>query len=229
MVGTIEDITDRKELEEELSRISAFEQQRIGQELHDGVGSELVGLALMAKGLQKSLEDKGLLDADAARELVESMQSTQRSVRGLIRGVRPVEVDAGGLMVALDELAEGTQALTNIPCEFTSGHAVSMGDDHVAAQLFHIAQEAVRNAVKHAGATRIAIGLDSADGRVTMWVRDDGKGIGGERREMSGMGLRIMRYRAGIIGAALDIRPAEDGGTLVACTVHQEQWHERQQ
>jgi PAS domain S-box-containing protein len=227
MAGSIEDINDRKELENELSRISTFEQQRIGQELHDGVGQELLGVGLMAKALHKSLDQKGLPDAEAASKLAEAMQSAQRSVRALIEGMRPVEVDADGLTAALSELAESAEALADIRCSLACDEPVTVKDDHVAEQLFRIAQEAVRNAVKHSKARHIAIRMKADNRQITLSVRDDGRGVQGEPGQTKGMGLRIMRYRAGIIGAALEVRPADGGGTLVACTYLQDQHHDQ--
>lgn len=223
MAGSIEDIAQRKDLERELSEISTFEQQRMGQELHDGLGQQMLGLRLLAKGLEKSLLARGFPEAGSASQLVEALHDCQKHIRALIEGVRPVEVDANGLMAALANLAENTQTLTDIAFTFVCHRPVLMEDTHTATQLFYIAQEAVRNAVKHAKPTRITVRLESHHGQVTLAIRDDGRGIHGDPDQMTGMGLRIMRYRAGVLGAALRIQPAVGGGTLVTCTLHQEQ------
>jgi signal transduction histidine kinase len=215
--GVTRDITERKEFERELSAISTQEQQRLGQRLHDELGQQLLGLGLMAENLRKTLASKGVPEAACARELADAAREAQDCVRALIKCVRPVEVDASGLMAALAELANGTELLTGIPCTFECEKPIPMEDSHTATQLFHIASEAVRNAVKHGKPTRIVIGLTAGDSQVTLWVRDDGLGIGSTPDQSTGMGLRIMRYRAGVIGGALTIAPSAQGGTNVMC------------
>jgi signal transduction histidine kinase len=92
-------------------------------------------------------------------------------------------------------------------------------NNHTATELFHIAQEAVANAVKHSHAKRIAIGLDASVGRLVLSVRDDGIGCPREACVGSGMGLRIMRHRASILGAVLRIQSPKEGGTIVSCSL----------
>jgi signal transduction histidine kinase len=101
-----ENMAERKRSERELSEIAARQQQKMGQELHDGLGQQLLGLRLMAASLTKLLEGKGLPEAESARELADALMGAQGSVRALIKGIRPVEVDARGLMTGLAELAD---------------------------------------------------------------------------------------------------------------------------
>ncbi|MHC4405246.1 MAG: GAF domain-containing protein, partial [Planctomycetota bacterium] len=216
------EMAERKRLEEEVLRVGTQEQQRIGQELHDGLGQQLLGLGMMAKSLQKTLQAKTLPEADYAQQITEAMVEAQNHVRAILKGVYPVDVDANGLMAALADLAGSTETLADVSCTFACSQPVPIDDNHTATQLFHVASEAVRNAVKHAGASEIVIGLDAVDGQLALWVRDDGVGIRCRPDQSSGMGLRIMRHRAGIIGATLEIEPAEGGGTLVTCTIRQD-------
>jgi signal transduction histidine kinase len=211
------DITEHKQLQREVSQISIREQQRIGQELHDNLGQQLLGMRLMAGSLQKSLEAKSLPEAQTAVELLTALGEAQDQVRMLLKGVRPVDIDSDGLMTALTELAESTQKLSGIECEFLCKQPVPVENNFTATELFHIAQEAVANAVKHAGATRISIGLDSSPQQLLLWIRDNGLGCRSEIGKSSGMGLRIMRHRASILGAALTIHAPFAGGTVVTC------------
>jgi PAS domain S-box-containing protein len=226
MLGTVRDITSRKNLERELSEISTVEQQRVGWELHEGLGQQMLGLRFLAKALEKSLSAQGMAEAGVAGKVADALHDCQVHIRALIDGVRPVDVDANGLMAALANLAENTCTVAGVSCTFDCGRPVLMRDSHAATQLFHIAQEAVRNAVKHGKPSRITIGLESHDRQVTLQVRDDRTGIPSDPDQIGGMGLRIMRYRAGVLGADLKIQPADGGGTLVTCTLHQEERHE---
>jgi two-component system CheB/CheR fusion protein len=120
-------------------------------------------------------------------------------------------------MAALAELATSTEVLAGIPCRFECERPVPVEDSHTATQLFHIASEGVRNAVKHAKPSEIVIGLAEESSAVNLWVYDDGRGIVLSPERPVGMGIRIMRYRAGVIGGALTIGPAPRGGTTVRC------------
>lgn len=221
--GITRDITTRKNLEKQLSESIVEQQQQIGQQLHDELGQQLLGLGLMAKGLQRALETRGLSEVRTAGDLVAAMARAQDCVRAVLRGIRPVEVDAGGLMAALADLAVGTEELSGVPCRFECEQAIPVEDNHTATQLYHIAQEAVRNAVRHSGASQITLGLARTDGRLRLLVRDNGKGIAGDSEQLTGMGLRIMRHRAGVVHASLTIESAAGRGTLVVCTLPLEQ------
>jgi signal transduction histidine kinase len=215
------DISEHKRLQREVSQISIREQQRIGRELHDHLGQQLLGMRLMAGSLQKSLEAKSSPEAQTAAELLAALGEAQDQVRMLLKGVRPVDIDANGLMAALTQLAESTEKLSGIPCEFLCKHPVPVENNHAATELFHVAQEAVTNAVKHAKATRITIGLDASPNQLVLWIRDNGIGCQSGAAKSSGMGLRIMQYRASLLGAVLRIQSPKDCGTHVACTLSQ--------
>lgn len=217
MAGSLQDITDRKELEKELSRISTYEQQRIGQELHDGTQQELAGLGLIAQSLAEALGETAAPEAKMATRLSQGLGEALERLRRLARGLIPLDVYERGLMSALAELALKVNGLPEITCSFECDENVEIGDSFVAAQLHAIAQEAVTNAMKHGRADRILISLHGNHEVATLEICDDGEGIQCESDQMTGMGLRIMRYRAGIAGAVLDIQPADGGGTVVTC------------
>jgi two-component system CheB/CheR fusion protein len=92
-------------------------------------------------------------------------------------------------------------------------------DPGIGTNLYRIAQEALNNAVKHSGATRISIELSSAGDALTLGVRDDGIGFSTANGSPSGMGLHLMNYRARVIGAFLDIQSGSGCGTTVQCTL----------
>jgi signal transduction histidine kinase len=210
-------IIERKRWEKQLSDMIMAHQQQLGQELHDGLIQQVAGLGMMIQSLHHKLKAKTSPEADTVAELVKITQDTQEQARAAIKGLRPVDVDAGGLMAALEELLIGTEKLSRIKCNFKCARPVLVENNNTATQLFLIAQEAVRNAARHAKAKNITVGLETDNGQVTLQISDDGVGISEGTVDNKGMGLRIMRYRAGLIGASLDVQSENDQGTIITC------------
>ena len=232
MMGTFGDITERKRLEKEILEIAAEEDRRIGQELHDGTQQELTGLSLMAQNIVDTLDriaqdeqtpeastsgDVGHLRTVAHR-LSDGLQRANKNVQMLSRGLIPVEVDSRGLMSALTELASRT-SIRAVDCTFVCEEPVEVADNFTATHLYRIAQESITNALKHGAPDRIEISLSERDACVILHVLDNGTGIANNHSRNGGMGLGIMRYRAGMIGASLSIDTGPKGGTSVTCTV----------
>lgn len=217
------DVTAQKLLQREVLDIAAREQQRIGQDLHDGTGQELTGLTMLASDLCEDLQALSLPQAGAAAKIVQGLEDALDHVRLLSKGLVPVVVDADGLMAALSDLAVRTGELSSKVCEFHCEEPVCIADNQVATQLFRLAQEAVTNVLRHAGALRIVIALRSVRHVVTLSVADDGQGLVEEPVPLAaGSGLRIMRYRADLVGAKFEIRANRPRGTIVTCTLAQQ-------
>jgi signal transduction histidine kinase len=216
---SIRHAVQRKRSEREVLEAITREQQRIGQELHDGLGQELTGLSYLARSLARKLAAKSLDEAATADTIANGMQRALREVRIAVKGLTPVEVDAQGLAVALRKLAATTSTRCNVDCYFEGDDSVRVRDNDVATHLFRIAQEATNNAVKHARARHIVIGLESQDDCLRLHVHDDGVGVSDDSDSSGGMGLRIMRYRAGTMGAKLNVQSHRDTGTVVTCTL----------
>jgi signal transduction histidine kinase len=212
------DITNRRVLEAQIAEVSEREQRRIGQDLHDGVCQLLVSNSFACGMLAQTLTDKALAEAQQAGEIGEAIRGTILHIRNLARSLFPVELMADGLPAALEELAGNVHNLTNILCRFDCDGPVRVQDPGIGTNLYRIAQEALNNAVRHSGATRISIELSSAGDALTLGVRDDGVGFSTANGSSSGMGLHLMNYRARIIGAFLDIQSGS-GGTTVQCTL----------
>ena len=213
------DVTERKRLERALLEISAREQRRIGQDLHDGLGQHLTGTAFMSKVLQQRLEERALPEAVEAGKIVQLVNEAIQKTRELSRGLVPVVSDAHGLMGSLQRFAGEVEDLFSVSCRFECGAPVLLDDVVAATHLFHIAQEAVSNAIKHGRAVRIVIALSFHDQAGRLAIEDDGGGIGSAPISQSGMGLHIMGYRANMIGGSLDVRsePNHGTGTTVEC------------
>lgn len=217
----LEDVTAERRLQKEILDISEQEQIRIGQDLHDRLGQELTGIAFLCKGLQSSLEAESHDRSGEVARVVELLNQSIVNARNLARGLHPVALEMGGLVDALQELAGGTEELFGIKCQ-VQGKPPATGpeeDREVAMHLYRIAQEAVTNAVKHGGASRVRIELKSPPGQLVLAVTDNGRGFPDPRFPSSGMGMHIMRYRAQVLGGTLTIRPAPGGGSVVRCSV----------
>jgi PAS domain S-box-containing protein len=211
------DITERRRLEKAILEVSEREQRRIGEDLHDGLGQHLTGIAFMSKVLESDLCEKSLPEAKDAAKIVKLVNEAIDKTRELARGLLPVVSDAHGLMSALTGYAEETQDLFRISCRFQCSAAVLVYDVNVATHVYHIAREAVNNAIKHGRPEHVVIGLFAENGEGTLSIQDDGEGFPENGPDHSGMGLNIMSYRANIIGGSLDVRENHTGGITVVC------------
>ncbi len=211
------DVTERQRLEKAILEVSAREQRRIGEDLHDGLGQHLTGIAFMSKVLESKLHEKSLPESADAGKIVKLVNEAINKTRELSRGLLPVVSDAHGLMSALTRYSEEMQDLFQITCRFECGEPVLLYDVNAATHLYHIAREAVNNAIKHGNPSHVVIGLFAENGEGSLSIQDDGEGISETPPNHTGMGLNIMNYRANMIGGSLDIRRNFTGGTSVVC------------
>ena len=207
---------ERRQLEEDLLYTVEREQQRIGQDLHDGLCHQLAGIGfstgLIARELPESLDAKSKLT-----HVVGHVRDAILEARMLARGLSPVQLESDGLMSALHELVTTTEQLFKISCRFECEEPVLVEDNGIATHLYRIAQEAIHNAIKHGRAAHVSVTLADA-GDHTLTISDDGLGLPTEFSGSQGMGLRIMKYRAGMIGGRLSIGAGQHNGTQVVCT-----------
>jgi PAS domain S-box-containing protein len=218
-VATTErDITERKQLERELLALREKEQKLIGREMHDSMGQMLTGIAVKSKGLELKLKRKSLEESADAADICELAGEAIAQTRRLARMLYPVDIEAGGLISALQGLASSTEDLFGISCRFQCNNLVPIRDPVTAQHLYRIAQEAITNAIRHGKAKKVRIGLTSTKGKATLKVASDGKNFPRIPAKKNGIGLKIMEYRANMIGGALDIGRGRTGGTIVTCT-----------
>ena len=213
------DISRHVKLEQEILAISEREQRRLGHDLHDDLCQRLAGIEFLTHRLASDLAARSAAGAPQAKEIAQMVQRAMTQTRELARGLSPVRLEAEGLADALRELAAGTWKVFGCDCRFHCDPPVLVPDHTVAIHLYRIAQEAVSNAIKHGQARRIEIRLSATGRSVTLAVHDNGVGIPRKAPRRNGMGLRIMRYRAEVIGGALVVEPQVGGGTRVVCTV----------
>jgi len=218
VVVIVRDITERKRLEKEILAISDREQCRIGQDLHDGLGQHLAGIEFLSQVLTQKLATRRQPEAQSATEIARLVREAISQTRQLARGLSPVVLESEGLMAALEELAAHTQKLFGVRISFECATPVLIDDHPVATHLFRIAQEAVSNAVKHGKPRKIGVSLKQSHDRTVLTVRDDGIGLPEPPPATNGLGLRIMQYRAGMIGATLRVQAEPGGGTSVICS-----------
>jgi PAS domain S-box-containing protein len=217
--GFVRDITDRKRLEQEILEISDRERQRLGQDLHDGLCQHLAGIELMSQVLEQKLTPKSKADAARVADIAKHVREAISQTRSLARGLFPVTLESEGLKSALEELAVNTEKIFGINCRLVSRGEMKITDLAAATHLYRIAQEAVSNAFKHGKAKDVTIELDCEPDRISLHVRDNGVGFSRGAAKNKGMGLRIMRYRAGMLGGTLSVEPNGNGGTSVVCSV----------
>jgi PAS domain S-box-containing protein len=211
------EIAERARLEREVIESCAREQRRIAYDLHDGVGQQLLGIALSAKLLEQELRDENPAEAKKASAIVRLANQTARQTRLTARTLEGAD-GVGDLKVALDALAASMRRncrVTAIVKAEASSFPVSAP---AAAQLYRIVQEALRNAVEHGGARTVEVNVVVDAENMVLTVRDDGKGFD-SKAASNGMGLRIMRYRAQCIGGSCEVQSHDGRGTTVTCRV----------
>jgi signal transduction histidine kinase len=214
------EMAERERLDQEIAEVADRERRRLGQNLHDSLGQHLTGTALAAQVLREKLADRSASEVAEADQVVHYIEEGIDLTRNLARGFFSPELEADGLDVALYGLAANISERFRVPCTFNGDDAVDVGDSTTATQLYHIAQEAVMNAVKHAGASKIDIELSRNGQKLTLAVSDDGRGFPEKLPEPPGLGLRLMTHGASLIGGKLAIARNRDGGTLVTCKLN---------
>jgi PAS domain S-box-containing protein len=218
-VVTLIDMTEYNNLLTQINEISKREQQRVGELLHDNLIQYLTGISLLVRTLEikkqvgRSIE---LKDIKKIHDLVgESLTLAERLLKGLFL----VEIDYEGLPSALKNLATSVNDIYDITCTFEDNGEFDI-DVMSATELFYIANEAVHNSVKHGKSTEINIRLYESDCNFILEVSDNGIGIDEKRLKQSeGIGLKLMKFRAKMIGAKFSIKnKKDDKGVMVSCT-----------
>lgn len=219
-IGSILDLTERRAMEKRIVEVSNRERERLRHDLHDGVCQQIAGIGYLARSLRPESKQDPEKQARTAKRIEELALLTARQADDVAKGLQPVTEDPDALFAALADLVRQTDETAGMECRFLSRDLVSIEDHDAACNLYLIAQEAVRNAVRHAKPGSIDVAIEETDEAVEVTVRDDGCGIesGGPARTNGGMGLGIMRYRAQSVGATIEIRPRKKGGTTVQCT-----------
>jgi PAS domain S-box-containing protein len=217
-ISQIQDITERKRLEQALREATSSEQQRLGREIHDGLSQELTGISLLARAFATNAERTGSPLAGDAAALSAIARNAIETCRGIVHGVSPLTASQGELVDGIRQLVERATALSGRSVKFSSSEDAPVRLTWDARnQLYRIAQEALSNAIAHAGASSIEVAIKVDTRMVRVDVADDGRGIGADSRTTGGFGIATMRYRAAAIHARLLIAAGPTGGTTVTC------------
>ena len=215
------DVTHRRAFGRALIDAIAGEQRRIGQEMHDGLGQELTGLALSARALaNRAARERDAIAGDLD-QLAALATSCIQDARLLVQGLSPLTDADGSLEKALEALARRS-SLSGTPVRFGARNEASINIElKIRNHLYRIAQEAVQNALKHSGASAIDVELSAREDGLRLSVLDDGRGLPVENPNGAGLGMRTMRFRSSAIGGRLYIGRREGGGNSVVCEVPQ--------
>ena len=215
--GIARDITERRRLEREILEISTREQRRIGHDLHDGVCQQLAAIAYLVDMHADRLQEKSVADFAEAERIGNLINDVNGQARSVARGLFPVRLAEHGLVLALEELAASASSRYRITCRFVCEATPTKVDSEVELHLYYIVQEALSNAVNHGSSSTVIVTLAADEDRLKLTVQDNGTGFQLSDKNRSGMGIRIMRYRAKVIGAALDVQSQVNHGTQITC------------
>jgi signal transduction histidine kinase len=221
LVGVTQDITERRQLAELVATAANRERAAIGADLHDGLGQDLTGLALLLRSAAKraAIDGPGLVQE--LGELATLASNAVETARAMAHGMLPVGIGDRGFAGAIQRLARSTRTTfgVEVSIRFRGGED-RLPDGTAAEHLYRIAQEAVTNAVKHGHPRRISLVVDTRDTNTVLTVSNDGRRID-PNRATDGMGLQIMRYRARMLGGLVQIEPLPKRGIRVRCVVPQ--------
>ena len=209
------EIARRKGLEGEILEISDREQQRLGQELHDGLCQHLTAVAFMARSVALRLKNHRVVEVNDIEKIAQLVNDAATDTRNFSRALHRADVDSAGLLAALEDLVD--REIWKTPCCLEIKSPFHIDDDTAASHLYRIAREAVINANKHAQARKIVVALGRSRKGTVLSVTDDGVGFPSELNNAHGLGFHIMNYRARSTGGRLKIESPKKGGTRVAC------------
>ncbi len=216
IVVTGTDMTERNRLQQEVLRVVEQEQARVGHDLHDGVGQTMTGIVSLLEALEADLDGEPRQQAQRIHELLRQSVS---EVRRMSHGLSPTSVKYRGLVGALQLLAETVRTNFRTPCECEVDAGIAIQNNDIEAHLFRIAQEAVNNALRHGKPSKVKLSLQHvSQTECELRIEDDGAGLkktkGGQH---NGIGVRVMDYRANLIGARLTIKAKPRRGVVVTC------------
>ena len=220
VIGTGIDITERRDLERMVLEITKKEQQRLGQELHDGLAQHLTSTAIVAKVLEKKLSKVASPAVKDAKRVVGMINQATTQTRELAQGLYALEMQSENLYLSLKKLIRDAEKTVGIHCKFKSDGTALTVEDATAMHLYRIAREAVNNAVKHGQCKNIWVYFGKRTERsAELRIENDGKSFVKKRSTQTGLGMRIMSSRAAILNASFTVEVRPKGGTVVRCVL----------
>ncbi len=214
-------VVERARAERRLAEVMEQEHQRLGEELHEGLGQQVTGLAGLARTLHQKLVEAGRPERELSGQLVVHFRAAREQVKRLAKGLMPVRMHERGLESALRELVDDVCGSYGVACRLGID-PLDVTDERLATSLYRIAREAMNNALLHARPESIEVRIFREDGSIVLEVADDGEGFPEDGAWTEGLGLAIMRDRAALVGGELTIEPGDGGGTRVRCVILEE-------
>lgn len=211
------EIIERKRMEIEILEMTQKEQKRFGSQLHDGLCQELAGIVLFTKGLTQKMEKDNRLDIAELMKISVLLDGAISQARDTARGLYPGELEGASLLHRLEELAVNTQNPPDVSCHFHCPESILINANDTATHLYKIAQESISNAIKHGKVRTVDVSLLRQDGHIVLTIADDGIGLTDAAHHSKGIGLKIMKYRAHMIGADFEVIPNKPHGVIVRC------------
>ena len=216
LFGTLQDITDRRALESEVVLITQREQLRIGSDLHDGLGQELTGILYLIGSLFPDVPQTATRFRQQLRTVESMVGGAITTCRTIARGLAPIGGGEDSFVLAVRQLAARLELVHPVKIAVRKRGIAVAADEHIAVNLYRIAQEAITNAIKYGPARQISVSINAQPAYVTVSVKNDGRPFrAADYRE--GLGMGTMRYRAHLIRATLTIGPTANGDTRVVC------------
>lgn len=212
-------MNERKRLENELLEIAENERRRIGFDLHDDLGQKLMGVSLLLKALETNLSHKSLPEADETRKVQTLIHQVINHTHNLAHCFSSFDSQGDDLTQLFGQLTANVRKTFHIACRFRAVGEIPLLPADTTLQLYKIAQESVSNSIKHGKATRVSLLLARQGDELILRIKNDGVPFPVDREPSNRLGLRIMNYRAHLIGGTLEIQPNGNCGTLVSCAL----------
>lgn len=214
ILAALIDYTEAKMLERQFLEMTERQRRELALALHDDLCPQLIGIELLIGILHQKLNKK-LPDQVGSIEKIELLvQDSIRKSRLLSRGLCPVDIVNQSFEASLSELVIYVKDMFGVVCHLDCDGSSPFTGNTAATHAYYIAYEAVHNAVKHADAKNITIHFSTHKNKITLMVKDDGKGFGNQVNH-KGLGLKIMEYRAQQLNASLGIHRSVRGETIV--------------
>lgn len=212
------EIIQRKRIESEILEITQEEQRRFGSQLHDGLCQELTAISIFAKSLAQKMEINNTLELAELKKISDMLLIAVDQARDTARGLYPGELEGVSLMHSLEELT--FLKLGNYQCTFYCPSPILVKDSNTATHLYRIAQEGISNAALHGKSKNIEVSFTQDKNNITLTITDDGIGMMSNLKNLKGIGLKIMKYRAHLINASFQIKPNSPHGVIISCMLN---------
>ncbi len=211
------DITERVQLEARILEVIHTERKKIGISLHDGLGHDLLAVAIKSRLIYDKLKQASPELAEGVREIETSIKVAIDEVRCLSRGLMPYKNSGLDFKEMLDAISLTIEKEYKLKSNFSIDKNIKISDESIIQEIFYIIDEAVLNAFKHSKCSLISIEMYQENNMIILKIVDNGKGIPHNQIKKKGVGLEIMNYRARALGGGLKITDNPAGGTTITC------------